>query len=274
MPKVIWITGASSGFGMSVAMKLLKETDHVICVSARRVHLLDMLVRQGAHAYPLDITQTAEIERVRKTIEKEHGLIDAVLVNAGFGVYGPIEEVPEEAVRRQFEVNVFGAVETIRAVLPSMRRQKAGRIVLTSSSAAHVSSAGMGYYAATKHSIKAIGTALRQEVGHLGIDVVMVEPGVVKTAFGQVALDENYMTPKSPDYQVQMRDLKAFMLKAFERAPDLEHTRDVMIKALLEEHVSPVYRTTKGSFALAFLSRVFPAKIYDAIVKRAIGRMR
>ncbi|WP_342388254.1 SDR family NAD(P)-dependent oxidoreductase [Salinicoccus bachuensis] len=273
MTKVIWITGASSGFGMAVAMKLLKDTDHVICVSARRAHLLEVLVRQGAKAYPFDITKTAEIERVQRTIEKELGPVDAVLVNAGFGVYGPIEEVPEEAIRRQFEVNVFGAVETIRAVLPSMRSQKAGRIVLTSSSAAHVSSAGMGYYAATKHSIKAIGTALRQEVGNLGIDVVMVEPGVVKTAFGQIAMDENYMAPKTPDYQAQMRDLKTFMLKAFERAPDVDHTRDIMVKALLKEHVSPVYRTTRGSFALGFLSRMFPAKIYDAIVKQAIGRL-
>ncbi|WP_031546947.1 SDR family NAD(P)-dependent oxidoreductase [Salinicoccus luteus] len=273
MTKVIWVTGASSGFGMAVAMKLLKDTDHIICVSARRTHLLEVLARQGAKVYPLDITKTAEIERVRRAIEKEYGPIDAVLVNAGFGVYGPIEEVPEEAIRRQFEVNVFGAVETVRAVLPSMRREKRGRIVLTSSSAAHVSSAGMGYYAATKHSIKAIGTALRQEVGHLGIDVVMIEPGVVKTAFGQVALDENYMASKSPDYRAQMRDLKDFMLKAFDRAPDLDHTRDVMIKALLEESVNPIYRTTKGSFFLGFLSRVFPTRIYDVIVKQAIGRL-
>ncbi|CAM2916814.1 SDR family NAD(P)-dependent oxidoreductase [Salinicoccus roseus] len=273
MAKVIWITGASSGFGMAVALQLLKQRKHVVCVSARRAHLLEMLVRKGAHAYPLDITETADIGKVQEAIEADHGPIDAVLVNAGFGVYGPIEEVPEEAVRRQFEVNVFGAVETVRSVLPSMRREKRGRIVLTSSSAAHVSSAGMGYYAATKHSIKAIGTALRQEVGELGIDVVMVEPGVVKTAFGQVALEENYMAPKVPDYQNQMDDLKTFMLKAFERAPEVDHTRDIMIKALIEEHVKPVYRTTRGSLALGFMSRLIPARMYDAIVKQAIGRL-
>ncbi|MCG1010481.1 SDR family NAD(P)-dependent oxidoreductase [Salinicoccus sp. ID82-1] len=274
MPKVIWITGASSGFGMAVAMKLLKETEHIICVSARRAHLLDILVRQGAHAFPVDVTKSDQVAEVRSSIQDAFGTIDAVLVNAGFGVYGAIEEVPENAVRRQFEVNVFGAVETIRNVLPAMRQQGAGRIVVTSSSAAHVSSAGMGYYAATKHSIRAIGTALRQEVQGLGIEVVMVEPGIVKTAFGQVAMDENYMAVEGSDYHGQMEQVKAFMLSAFDRAPGVERTRDIMVKALTDQRVKPVYRTTSGSLALNFASKVLPPVLYDSVVKQVIRRMR
>ncbi|MFC3419422.1 SDR family NAD(P)-dependent oxidoreductase [Salinicoccus hispanicus] len=274
MPKVIWITGASSGFGMAVAMKLLKETEHIICVSARRAHLLDVLVRQGAHAYPVDVTRSDQLAEACHSIQDDFGTIDAVLVNAGFGLYGTIEEVPEDAVRRQFEVNVFGAVETMRNVLLPMRKQGAGRIVVTSSSAAHVSSAGMGYYAATKHSIRAIGTALRQEVQDLGIEVVMVEPGIVKTSFGQVALDENYMAVEGSDYHGQMEQVKAFMLSAFTRAPGVERTRDMMVRALLDQRVKPVYRTTPGSLALNFASKVFPPALYDAVVKQAIRRIR
>lgn len=274
MPKVIWITGASSGFGMAVGLKLLEETDHIICVSARRAQLLDILVEKGAHAYPVDVTESDQLAEACCSIQDDFGTIDAVLVNAGFGIYGAIEEVPEDAVRRQFEVNVFGAVETIRNVLPPMRKQGAGRIVLTSSSAAHVSSAGMGYYSATKHGLRAIGTALRQEVKDLGIEVVMVEPGIVKTAFGQVALDENYMAVEGSVYHNHMEQVKAFMLNAFDRAPGVEQTRDIMVKALLDQRVKPIYRTTPGSLALNFASKILPPLLYDIIVKQAISKLR
>lgn len=274
MRKIIWITGASSGFGMATALKLLRETEHTICVSARRIHLLDILVKEGALAFPMDVADSDEIKRTHRMIEKDVGIVDAVLVNAGFGVYGPIEAVPENEMRRQFEVNVFGAVETIRAVLPSMRCRRKGRIVITSSSAAHISSSGMGYYAATKHSIKAIGTALRQEVKNLGIDVVMIEPGIVKTSFGEIAFNQNYMESGGADYDERMRDMKAFMLNAFSRAPDMTKTRDIMCGALLNSRVKYVYRTTSGSFALNLASKLLSAKFYDNIVEFAVKKMK
>lgn len=274
MKKTIWITGASSGFGMATALKLLKETEHEICVSARRADLLDILVKEGAHSYPLDITDREQMNIVRESIETEVGSIDAVLVNAGYGVYGPIEEVPNEAMVRQFEVNVFGAVETIRSVLPSMRASKSGRIVITSSSAAHVSSAGMGYYAATKHSIKALGTALRQEVKPYGIDVVMIEPGIVNTSFGSVALNKHYMNTESGTYGPLMKEIKQYMLKAFKRAPSPDATRDTMVKALIGESVKPVYRTTRGSLGLSYLSKLLPAEAYDLVIREGIKRLK
>lgn len=274
MKKVIWITGASSGFGMATALKLLEETEHEICVSARRSELLDILVKEGAHAYPLDITNRDQIHLVRESIENELGAIDAVLVNAGYGVYGPIEEVPEDEMVRQFEVNVFGAVETMRSVLPAMRANKSGRIVITSSSAAHVSSAGMGYYAATKHSIKALGTALRQEVKPHGIDVVMIEPGVVNTSFGTVALNKNYINTENGPYAPMMREVKQYMLKAFQSAQSPDETRDTMVKALIGEKVRPVYRTTKGSLGLSYLSKLLPASVYDLIIMEGIKKLK
>lgn len=274
MKKVIWITGASSGFGMATALQLLRNTEHKICVSARRHELLDILAKEGGYAFPLDVTDSAEVHSVRRKIEDELGEIDAVLVNAGYGVYGSVEEVPKEAVLRQFEVNVFGAVETIRAVLPGMREKGAGRIVITSSTAAHVSSAGMGYYAATKHSIKALGTALRQEVKSFGIDVVMIEPGVVNTPFGTVALDKNHINTEDGAYASLMKGMKQYMLGALQRAPGPEETRDIMVRALVGEKVKPIYRTTKGSIGLTLLSRLLPAPAYDFVIQEGIKRMK
>ena len=274
MRKVIWITGASSGFGLAVALKLLSETDHIICVSARRESLLNTLVKEGAYAYPLDVTNYEEIFRTKEKIEAEAGEVDALMVNAGYGMYGTFEEVPNKAMTRQFEVNVFGAVETIRSVLPSMRKRSAGRIVITSSSAAHVSSAGMGYYAASKHSIKALGTALRQEVGTHGIEVVMIEPGIVKTPFGETAFADNYIDTEKGPYASMMKAFKSFMLKAFDRAPSVSHTRDIMVKALTDDKVKSVYRTTNSSLGLSLLSKLLPASIYDFVIRESVKRLR
>lgn len=274
MKKVIWITGASSGFGMATALQLLRNTEHKICVSARRHELLDILVKEGGYAFPLDVTDSVEVHAVQRKIEDEVGKIDAVLVNAGYGIYGPVEEVPQEAAARQFEVNVFGAVETIRSVLPGMRENRAGRIVITSSAAAHVSSAGMGYYAASKHSIKALGTALRQEVKSFGIDVVMIEPGVVNTPFGNIALDKNYINTQDGAYAFLMKEVKQYMLGAFQRAPGPEETRDAMVRALVGKKVKPVYRTTKGTFGLTMLSRLLPASAYDFLIHEGMKRLK
>lgn len=274
MKKVIWITGASSGFGMAAAIKLLRETDHIVCVSARREELLNTLVKEGAYAYPLDITDYEQIFRTRDKITAEAGEIDSVMVNAGYGVYGTFEEVPNEAMIRQFEVNVFGAVETIRSVLPSMRKRSSGRIVITSSSAAHVSAAGMGYYAASKHSIKALGTALRQEVKSHGIKVVMIEPGIVRTPFGDTALSNNYIDTEKGPYASLMSELKSFMLKSFDRAPSVSRTRDIMVKALIADKVKSVYRTTNGSLGLSFLNKILPASIYDFVIREGVRRLR
>ncbi|WP_020006916.1 SDR family NAD(P)-dependent oxidoreductase [Salinicoccus albus] len=274
MRKVIWITGASSGFGLAAALKLLRETDHIICVSARRESLLDTLVKKGAYAYPLDITDYEEIFRTKEKIENEAGEVDALMVNAGYGMYGTFEEVPNEAMIRQFEVNVFGAVETIRSVLPSMRKRSSGRIVITSSSAAHVSSAGMGYYAASKHSIKALGTALRQEIGPHGIEVVMIEPGIVRTPFGETALKNNYIDTEKGPYASLMKTFKSFMLKSFDRAPSVSHTRDIMVKALTDDRVKSVYRTTSSSLGLSLLSKLLPASIYDFVIREGVKKLR
>src|SRR5699024_6404068 len=146
--------------------------------------------------------------------------------------------------------------------------------VITSSAAAHVSSAGMGYYAASKHSIKALGTALWQEVKSFGMDVVMIEPGVVNTPFCSIALDKNYTNTQDGAYACLMKEVKQYMLGAFQRAPGPEETRDAMVRSLVGKKVKPVYRTTKGTFGLTMLSRLLPASAYDFLIHEGMKRLK
>lgn len=272
MRKVIWITGASSGFGFSAAQDLLRYTNHIVCVSARRADRLNILETDGAVVYPLDVRYETEVEDTAAQIVKDYGTIDAVLVNAGFGVYGTVEDVPGSAVKTQFDVNVFGLVETIKSVLPVMRKNRAGRIVITSSTAAHVSTKGMGYYSATKHAVRAIGTALRQEVKDFGIDVVMIEPGIVKTDFKENALNNSYIDDENSPYYPMMGEIKSYMLDAFERAPGMTVVKDIMLYALLSDKVKPVYRTDAKSMLQNHLIHLVPQKIYDKIISSIIKR--
>ena len=270
MTKVIWITGATSGFGLAVTLKLLRETDHTICISARSKDKLQWLNEQGAYTYRCDMSNYEQIQQTVKGITSDHGRIDVVCCNAGYGVYGPIEAVPHDAMVKQFEVNVFGVVDCIREVLPQMRERRSGRIVLTSSSAAYVSSAGMGYYASTKHSIKALGTALRQEVKPFNIDVSMIEPGVVKTAFKDRAMENQYVDSSPKDYQQKMQQVKRFMLKSMEKAPTVERTRDQMIHAILDDKPRTIYKSTATSYILCNLSKWAPPKVYDTIIDKGV----
>lgn len=272
MRKVIWITGASSGFGLAVAQDLLAYTDHIICVSARRIDKLNVLKEKGAFIYALDVTDEKEVKRTVNSIVDNHGDINAVLVNAGFGVYGAIEDVPKKDMIKQFEVNVYGAVDTINAVLPYMRENHSGRIVITSSTAAHISTKGTGYYAASKHSIRALGTALRQEVQDFGIDVVMVEPGIVKTDFKNSALENSDVDKSGSPYYKKMKELKRYFLNAFDRAPELVHTKDIMIYALLNDKVKPIYRMNFTGTLESHIIHLVPPAIYDKIVSKVIKR--
>lgn len=272
MKKVIWITGASSGFGRAVAENLLKYTSHIVCISARRADKLNALESQGAFIYPLDVTDAPKVHATAENIILEHGRIDAVLVNAGFGLYGAIEDVSKSDMVSQFDVNVFGAVETVKAVLPNMRENKHGRIVMTGSTAAHTSSKGMGYYSATKHALRAVGTSLRQEVKSFGIDVVMIEPGIVQTDFKESAMKYHYIDDESSPYYSMAQELKQFMLKAFMKAPDLVSTTDIMTYALLSEKVKPVYEMDLKSKIQNKLVHLAPLEIYDKIVSSVIKR--
>jgi NAD(P)-dependent dehydrogenase (short-subunit alcohol dehydrogenase family) len=179
----ILITGCSTGIGAATAQHLAKK-GHVVYATARKVDSLGDSVAAGAKALPLDVTDEASMVAAVDTIIGEHGRIGALVNNAGYGEYGAIEDVAIDKVRKQFETNVFGLSRMCQLVLPSMRAAGAGRIVNIGSMGGRLTFPYGGYYHATKHAVEALSDALRYEVRPFGIKVVLIEPGVIATEFG------------------------------------------------------------------------------------------
>ena len=184
--KIILITGASSGIGFDAA-RTLAQQGHKVYAAARRVELMEPLKAYGVQVLRMDVTdETSMVQGVEAVIQAE-GRIDVLVNNAGYGYFGAIENVPLEDARRQLEVNVFGLARLTQLVLPYMRKQGSGRIINTSSIAGKMVIYMGGWYNVTKYSVEAFSDALRMEMKPYGIDVVMIEPGAIKTDWGPIA---------------------------------------------------------------------------------------
>ena len=182
--RVALITGSSSGIGLAAA-KRLREADFTVYASARRAESLEELRRQGFRAVQLDVTDEASMRDAVAQIEREHGAVDVLVNNAGYGQNGPVEALPVEDIRRQFETNVFGLVRLSQLVLPGMRRKGWGRVINVGSVGGTFSALGAGAYHASKFAVEAFSDALRAEVEGFGVDVALIQPPGVYTGFGR-----------------------------------------------------------------------------------------
>jgi len=193
MNKVWLITGANSGFGRAIAEAAVAAGD-VVVATARRIAALDDLA--AAHhgqvdVLPLDVTDTAAIDATVQDVIDRHGRIDVLVNNAGRTHVGAAEETTDAELRDLFEVHLFGPVALTRAVLPHMRERRSGAIVQISSMGGQLSFAGFGAYSATKFALEGISEALADEVGPLGIKMLIVEPGAFRTGlFGSYSASD------------------------------------------------------------------------------------
>jgi short-subunit dehydrogenase len=188
MKKVALITGASSGMGKSTA-SLLHSQGYTVYGAARRIEEMYDLKEKGISIISLDLTNDASIVEGVNTILNKEGRIDILVNNAGYGSYGAVEDVTLDEARRQFEVNLFGMARLTQLILPSMRMQKSGRIVNISSMGGKIYTPLGAWYHATKHAVEGWSDCLRLELKEFGIDVVIVEPGGIKTPWGEIAAD-------------------------------------------------------------------------------------
>jgi short-subunit dehydrogenase len=271
--KVILITGASSGIGHASAKRLIKE-GHIVYSAARRIEMMKDLEEMGGHAFYMDVRDDNSVNECVKKIIKEQGRIDALISNAGYGTYGMIESVPLEKIKNQYDVNVFGMARAIKAVLPHMRKQKSGRIVITASVVSHVSILGLGWYASTKHALRALGVALRQEVKELGIDVVMIEPGAIKTGFDKVAFEALHKVDHPSDYQDYVDGFEKHMITAYSKCPGPESTAECIVKALTAKKPKTVYKTTTDAKMLPRMQAIMPDKMFDNFLLSSIKKAR
>jgi NAD(P)-dependent dehydrogenase (short-subunit alcohol dehydrogenase family) len=185
--KAVLITGCSSGIGRATALRLAKS-DWTVYATARKLEAIADLAQAGCKTLALDVTDEASIRAAVEQVERAEGAVGVLINNAGYSQSGPIEQVPMDAIRRQFETNVFGLVQLTQLVLPGMRRQGWGRIVNIGSMGGTLTFPGGGYYHASKYALEAISDALRFEVRGFGVGVTLIEPGLIVTDFGNAAV--------------------------------------------------------------------------------------
>ena len=185
--KAVLITGCSSGIGHATALRLASR-GWPVYASARRSESIADLAEAGATTLQLDVTDEQSMRAAVAQVEREHGAVGVLINNAGYSQSGPIEQVAPDAIRRQFDTNVFGPVALIKLVLGGMRAQHWGKIVNVSSMGGRLTFPGGGYYHASKYALEAISDALRFEVRGFGVDVIVIEPGLIVTEFGKAAV--------------------------------------------------------------------------------------
>src|SRR5580658_1578070 len=176
------VTGCSSGIGRATALELTVRGYEVIATARRHESIADLAV---ARALTLDVDSDESVAAAQATV----GPVDVLVNNAGFGIEGPVEEVPLSEVRRAFETNFFGAARMIQAFVPAMRERGSGTVVNVTSVAGVVAAPLAGFYSATKFALEALSEALHLEVGHFGVKVLVVEPGSIETRFGGNMVD-------------------------------------------------------------------------------------
>lgn len=221
MKKVILLTGASSGIGYNTAESLAKE-GHVVYGAARRIEKMETLKQFWVKPMYLDVTDEESIKSAIDTIIGNEGRIDVLINNAGYGSYGAIEDVEISEAKMQFEVNLFGLARLVQLVLPHMRKQKSGRIINVSSMGGRMTSYFGGWYHATKYALEAFSDALRMEVADFGIDVSLIEPGLIKTDWGIIAANKLADSSKGGAYEKEAMKTAKGMKKLFKTFFDKE----------------------------------------------------
>ncbi|MFE7135559.1 oxidoreductase [Streptomyces sp. NPDC057638] len=269
--KVALVTGASAGIGEATALAL-HDLGFTVYGGARRVERMRPLEQRGVRTLALDVTDERSAREAVDRILIDTGRIDLLVNNAGYGSYGAVEEVPIDEGRRQFEVNLFGAARLIQLVLPAMREQRSGRIVNVSSVGGKIHTPMGAWYHATKFALEGFSDALRTEVADFGIDVVVIEPGAIRTEWGGIALDRLRAVSGQGAY-APLADAVASAMsdeRMADRASPPSSIAMVIGRAASTRRPRTRYAAGFGAKPLLALRRVLPDRAFDALVRRAL----
>lgn len=267
MDKIALVTGASSGIGEATARRLI-ASGYAVFAAARRLDRMGPLASLGAKLLPLDLTDDSSIVRAADMLKAQAGGLDVLINNAGYGSYGALEDVPLDEARRQFEVNVFGLARLCQLVLPTMRAQKSGRIVNVTSIGGKIWEPLGSWYHATKFAVEGLSDCLRVEVQRFGIDVIIVEPGAIRTEWAGIARDGLLRVSGKGAYAA-MADRYAGMLQRVDTT-SLASPPDVVAKTILRavtaRRPKTRYATGGGARTILLLRKILPDRMFDRLI--------
>jgi len=257
------VTGASSGIGLATAQSLAKAGYRVFGTSRKPVGDF-----AGVTMLVCDVADEASVKKLVAEIVRQAGRIDLVVNNAGIGLLGGAEESSIGQAQRLFDVNVFGTARVVNAVLPLMRAQKSGRIINMSSILGLIPSPFNAYYASTKHAIEGYSESLDHEVRRFGIRVVLVEPGLTRTAFEENLTRADQPLPAYAQDRTRSEDL---MRKGVEAGDAPQVVADVVVKAATAAKPKLRYSAGKQSGQVRSLRRYLPEGLVDTILRKFNG---
>ena len=271
--KAVLITGCSTGIGRATAERLAGR-GHTVYATARRPESIADLEAKGCRTLALDVTDEESMRAAVAAVEEAEGAIGALVNNAGYSQSGAIEDVSMESVRRQFETNVFGLLRMCQLVLPGMRREGSGRIVNISSMGGKLVFPGGGIYHATKHAVEALSDALRFEVRGFGVDVVVIEPGLIKTRFGETAagsIDDAAAAPGDPyaEFNTAVGSATAEVyegpLARLGGGP--ETVARAIERAITSRRPKTRYKVTPSARLILIQRRLLSDRVWDAVLR-------
>ena len=270
--KVALVTGASSGIGEATA-KELHELGYTVYGAARRTDRLQKFVAAGIKPLAMDVTDDGSMQAGVAEIIKDSGRIDVLVNAAGYGSYGAVEDVPLAEGRYQFEVNVFGAVRLIQLVLPHMRAQRSGRIINITSMGGKIHTPLGAWYHGTKFALEAISDCLRLETKPFGIDVVVIEPGGIRTEWGGIAAEKIRESSGTGPYAPQASAVATSLSSEANarRNSDPSVIADAVGKAATARRPRTRYAVGFGARPIILMRRVLPDRTFDSFIARASG---
>ena len=272
MGKVIIITGASSGMGKVTAKTLIGQ-GHTVYGAARRVENMQDLVKMGGHAIGMDITDETQVKAAVDRVMSEQGRIDVLINNAGYAVYGAVEQVPFTDARRQFDVNLFGLASLTQKILPYMRTQKSGHIINVTSIGGKVYTPLGAWYHATKHALEGWSDCLRVETADFGIHVTIVEPGAIETEFSDIMSEPMIELSTGGPYEKLAKSIENGNKKYYNGSPSNspQVIANVIAKAIKSSKPKTRYAAGKMAKMTLFMRRWLSDKAFDRMLKSMLN---
>jgi short-subunit dehydrogenase len=269
--KVALVTGGSSGIGEATAVKL-QELGYTTYAAARRADRMEHLTTSGIRPLAMDVTNEESMQSGVEEILTAEGRIDVLVNAAGYGSYGAVEDVPLSEARNQFEVNLFGAARLSQLVLPQMRERHTGMIVNITSMGGKIYTPLGAWYHATKHALEALSDCLRMELEPFGIDVVVIEPGGIRTEWPAIAADKVRTVSGSGPYASQANAVAASLVSEStqRRSSPPELIAKTIGSAVTAGRPKTRYAVGYGAKPMIFLHDVLPDRWFDRFIRRAV----
>ena len=267
----VLITGCSTGIGRETARHLAQQ-GHRVYATARKLEAIEDLKEAGCQTLACDVTSEESMAACVRTVEEAEGAVGSLVNNAGYSQSGAIETVPMDSLRRQFETNVFGLRRMCQLVLPKMRERGSGRIVNISSMGGKLVFPGGGVYHATKHAVEALSDALRWEVQRFGVEVVIIEPGLIKTDFADTAVGSISETNAEGPYErfnhaVGKVTAGAYSGPAAKLGGGPDTVARKIEKALTATRPRTRYTVTPSASIVMTQRKIFSDRMWDRFVK-------